>query len=268
VTKITRAYVDGPYGQIHLRRCGPGRPLILLHQAPQSSRQFINVLGLLAKRGIDAIAADLPGFGESDPADCLPTIADYARVVPAVLDGLGLAQADLLGHHTGALVATEAALADPNRIRRLILNGPLPATEKERANWMEHVEVERAFAPREDGSHFTDLFRERLLYSCGTVPLTDVTRYVVDTLAGAAPFWFGHHAAFSYDHGTALRRLNLSTLILTNTGDVIYEHARRAREMRPDFLYTELVGGGVDVVDQMPDQWSDAVARFLVDPAV
>ncbi len=33
--------------------------------------------------------------------------------------------------------------------------------------------------------------------------------------------------------------------------------------MRPDFAYVELQGGGIDIVDQMPEEWADAVAAFL-----
>jgi hypothetical protein len=33
--------------------------------------------------------------------------------------------------------------------------------------------------------------------------------------------------------------------------------------MRPDFAYTALEGGGIDIVDQMPEEWADAVAAFL-----
>jgi len=52
-------------------------------------------------------------------------------------------------------------------------------------------------------------------------------------------------------------------MILINTGDIIYEHAKRAHEMRPDFAFCELQGGGVDITDQMPNEWVAAVSDFL-----
>jgi len=69
---------------------------------------------------------------------------------------------------------------------------------------------------------------------------------------------------FIYDHGASIARIKHATLILTNTGDQIYEHAKVTRTMRPDFAYIELIGGGIDIVDQMPEQWADAVVAFLV----
>ena len=259
-----RGYADGPFGQIHYRDTGGGAPLILLHQAPQTSRQFSNVYEPLHRRGIRAIGVDLPGFGESDPAPFVPTIEDWAAAVPAVLDHLGLAQADVLGHHTGGMVATEVALQFPSRVRRLIVNGPLPATEEQRQEFLDGVrEREIGFTFEPDGSHLQASFATRYrMYGDGADPKT-ITRYTVEKFQGYAPFWIGHHAAFIYDHAAALTKVRRKTLILTNTGDVINEEAHAAKQLRADFAFVELDGGGVDIVDQQPEAWAHAVAAFL-----
>jgi hypothetical protein len=51
-------------------------------------------------------------------------------------------------------------------------------------------------------------------------------------------------------------------LILTNTGDMAYPMAQRARQLRPDMAYVELSGGNVDIVDQAPEAWVEAVVAF------
>jgi pimeloyl-ACP methyl ester carboxylesterase len=260
-----RAYADGPYGQVHFHDVGgDGRPLVLLHQAPVSARQYDAVYPRLAARGIRSIGIDMPGFGMSDPTPFVPRIEDYTRAIPALLDHLGLARADLLGHHTGCLVATEVALQFPDRVDRLILNGPMPMGDDERRRWLDYVErEEKPFTALPGGAHLAKLYAVREGLAAGTVPGHTVTRYVVETLMGLAPFWYGHHAAFVYAHSPALQQLTHRTLILTNTGDQIYAHAQVTRAMRPDFEYAELQGGGIDVVDQLPDAWTDAVARFV-----
>jgi pimeloyl-ACP methyl ester carboxylesterase len=264
--RLTRGYAPGPYGQVHYYDTGVGQPLVLLHQAPVSARQFEAVYPRLAARGLRAIGVDMPGFGMSDPTPFVPRVEDYARAIPAVLDHLGLARADLLGHHTGALVATEVALQFPARVERLIVNGPMPLRDEERAHWLAYVEQEeKGFRAEPDGSHLTKLFRVRAELAAGTVPPQTITRYVVETLMGLGPFWYGHHAAFVYDHAPALQKLSHRTLLLTNTGDQIHEHAQRARALRPDLAYLELEGGGIDVVDQLPDAWADVVATFLLE---
>jgi len=262
-----RGYAQGPYGQVHFHESGPadGAPLVLLHQAPVSARQFEPVYPRLAARGIRAIGVDMPGFGFSDPTPFVPGVEDYAKAIPAVLDALGLAKASILGHHTGALVATEVALQFPDRIDRLVLNGPLPIEEAERVQWLEYCRKEEMpFREQSDGSHFAKLFQLRYGFARDTVPVGTVTRYIVETLSGLAPFWYGHHAAFVYDHAATMTRVAHRTLILTNTGDQIYEHAGRARALRPDFAFIALEGGGIDVIDQLPDAWTEAVAAFVL----
>jgi pimeloyl-ACP methyl ester carboxylesterase len=151
----------------------------------------------------------------------------------------------------------------PSRVRRLILNGPLPLEEGEVDQWMPIVDREKEYAPKIDGSHLTEIFARRVAVANGTVPLEDITRCVLDNLIGYGPYWYGHNAAFSYDHARSIPRITHPTLILTNTGDVIFDHAVKANEMRPDFAFASIEGGGIDIVDQKPDAWVDAVAAFL-----
>ncbi len=238
--------------------------MVLLHQAPLNAHQFDAVFAPLAARGLRGIAIDLPGYGQSDPPDFVPTIADYAGAVPAVLDHLGLESADVLGHHTGALVATEVALAHPDRVDRLILNGPLPLEDAERASFMRDVEVrEKGFKALPDGKHLSNVFAGRVAYSAGSVPLERVQDYILWMVGSPGPFWYGHYAAFSYDHAPRMLQVRHPTLILTNTGDAIFEHARRSHALRPDWAFTAIDGGGIDIQDQLPDAWAAAVATFL-----
>jgi pimeloyl-ACP methyl ester carboxylesterase len=259
-----RGYVDGPHGQLHYRDTGAGIPLVLCHQAPQTSRQFTNVYEPLHRRGIRAIGVDMPGYGESDPTGFVPAVEDWAESIPALLDGLDIASAHLLGHHTGGLVATEAALRMGARVEKLVINGPIPMSEearREALEWVRSKEIELPFD--REGRHIQDAFDIRLaMYGDDADPQT-ITRYTVERFQGYAPFWIGHHAAFLYDHAAAIARVTHPTLILTNTGDQVYESALEAARLRPDFDFVALEGGGIDIVDQQPENWAEAVAAFL-----
>ena len=259
-----RAYADGPFGQVHFQHQGEGHPLVLLHQAPMTSAQFDWVYAPLAARGIQAIGIDMPGFGQSDPTPFVPGVPDYAAIVPPVLDALGLASASVLGHHTGALVATEVAIQFADRVEALILNGPLPLTEAERAAYLAGGhQWELGFTAQPHAGHMRELFDIRAGFADGSVPLTRISDYVVQALVGRGTFWHGHHAAFQYRQDETLPRITQPTLILTNSGDSIFDHAVRAHAIRPDFAFVALDGGGVDIVDQQPEAWADAVAAFL-----
>ena len=46
---MEHGYVSTPEGQIHYITAGDGEPLILLHQNPRSSREFLAMTPLLAR---------------------------------------------------------------------------------------------------------------------------------------------------------------------------------------------------------------------------
>lgn len=262
---MRRGYADGPFGQIHYQDGQFGRPLVLVHQAPMSSRQFDRVFDLMCARGIRPIAIDCPGFGMSDVTDFVPRVEDWARIVPAVLDHLGIARAVMLGHHTGALVVTEVEQQFPERVAKLILGSALVLTPEEIAFFTKMVEEEKHFVPKADGSHFVEAFKIRYdMY--GSNPPPDpalITRYTVERFMGYGPFWYGHHAAFAYDHAAAILRIRRPTLILTNTGDQIYENSKVAHRMRPDFDFVAIPGGGIDIMDQEPEAWVAAIDAYM-----
>ena len=259
-----KGYADGPFGQLHYMTAGEGVPLVMTHQSPDSMVQFEPVLGLLAEKGIQAIAVDIPGYGMSDTPDHPPSIAEYAQMLPPLLDHFGLQTANLLGHHTGALIMTEAALLYPERVDKLVLNGPLPLSDDERTYFREMMAVEKTWAPKWDGSHLA----ERWSFRFNAMPeWTDLaafdTHFVHGLLAGDR-VWYAHDAVFDYKHEDAIAKLQCPSLILANTGDAIYAQSRRTAELRPDFAYAELEGGSIDIIDEQPAAWSEAVAKFLL----
>lgn len=76
----------------------------------------------LANHGFNVLAIDLPGHCRSQgeaPAS-VETAADF---IGALLDAAGVAQAALVGHSWGSLIAMEAAARFPDRISHLVLVG-------------------------------------------------------------------------------------------------------------------------------------------------
>lgn len=271
VVRVSRGYAPGLHGLVHFHDAraqvvppAGDVPLLLLHQSPASARQFERAFGPLIRHKVRFVAVDTPGFGFSDPTPSQPRIEDLASSIAAVLDHLGIAQADVLGHHTGSLLATELALQYPQRVRRLVLNGPFPIDEAERQTFMASSQRSHARgAPRLDGSHLLTSFQARVrMYGPDPDPQT-ITRIVVEKYQGLAPFTWGHDAAYRYDHAASLRRITQPALILTNTGDDLYPLAQRAHALRPDFAYHALSGGTHDIVDQQPEAWAEAVVAYL-----
>jgi pimeloyl-ACP methyl ester carboxylesterase len=119
-------------GRVHYAERGEGRegvaPVVLVHGAGASSAIWMMAMARLA-RAAHVIAIDLPGHGPSP----LPEAGVVGLTLPAYRDAVGLLAASrclgpsvLVGHSMGALVAIEAALAWPDKVRGLVLCGAAP----------------------------------------------------------------------------------------------------------------------------------------------
>jgi pimeloyl-ACP methyl ester carboxylesterase len=259
---MKRYYINTPEGQLHCTRVGSGTPLVLCHQSPNSSRMFSAAMPLLAERGFCVLAIDTPGHGESTPPASEPEIDGYAA---ALLEGLrieGLDSFCLLGHHTGAAIACAMAVAAPQRVRALVLNGPPLFSEDIRKQ--RRALPGLRISPVGGGEHLQELWNLRKRVTPGWTKIDVMQRGVVDLLRSGDCVHQGHAAVYRYDLRDALMQLAMPTMILTNTGEDLYQHSRQAHALRPDFFaYRELDGGTHDIVDEQPEHWTEAVAGFL-----
>jgi pimeloyl-ACP methyl ester carboxylesterase len=263
-SRVRRGYVDAPTGQVHYRLAGPddGIELVLLHQSPSSSLMYERAYPRFAERGVRVVGIDTPGFGQSDVPDPRPSIETYASVIPAVLDGLGFTKPAVLGHHTGGCTATEFAVTHPERVSKLILNGPALYTPEERQARLDAAH-RHGLPLQPDGSHLLERWNRRLKATPGWTDLYAMNRNVLQTLIAGDTEWYGHLAAFEYQMMERFPLVTVPTLILANTGDDLYHQAQRARQVKPDAAYVELQGGTHDIVDEQPDAWCDAVVAYL-----
>lgn len=133
-----RAVAVGGGAWVSVRECGEpfGLPLVCLHGIGSGAASWLETAQILAPRA-RLIAWDAPGYGESTPLpQAVPTGADYAQRLHALLDALKIERCVLVGHSLGALMAAPAA-RDEKRVAALVLISPAqgygaPGREAER----------------------------------------------------------------------------------------------------------------------------------------
>jgi pimeloyl-ACP methyl ester carboxylesterase len=111
-------------GHLSICEAGTGPPVLLLHGLGATKVSFLPTLAALAPH-YRAIAVDLPGFGDSDkPILARYDAAYFASAMTALLDGLQLERADVVGNSMGGRVALEMGLSAAHRVGRLALLAP------------------------------------------------------------------------------------------------------------------------------------------------
>src|SRR3954464_3273837 len=101
----------------------PQKPsLVFVHGAGLDHSLFGLQSRYFGYHGRNVLALDLPGHGRSEGPP-LPTVAAMADWVFSVLDAQGIAQASIVGHSMGALVALDAANRWPERVERIACIG-------------------------------------------------------------------------------------------------------------------------------------------------
>lgn len=218
---VRRRYVDGRFGQLHLRVAGPPakdakRPLLCFHLSPVSSAIYANFLAEMGRDRL-AVAPDTPGYGESDPPREPPEIREYAAAMGELMDTLGIAEADCIGFHTGSKIALELALQRPQAIRHLVLISTPVYTDAELA------QMRSEFAPmqvREDGGHLVDYWRALVNFRGPGQTLEMIMRYYPDHMRGGEVRHWGHRAAFNYSYPENLPKATQPILVLNNHDDL------------------------------------------------
>ena len=207
---MKRSYADSRFGQIHARHVAPRdtsapATLLCLHPAPYSGAYFETVMPMLAEKHT-VIAPDYPGYGPHPKfgaqtrslGNSAPKIADFAAAMLDFLDSSGIdGPVDLLGFHTGCLVAAEMVHIDAARCRRLVLCDIPYFTAAEQDAMRDKVTKPLPLGP--DLQSLAGAWSFNVSARLGDVPLPRAFELFVDHLRAGSNDWFAFDAAFRYD---------------------------------------------------------------------
>jgi pimeloyl-ACP methyl ester carboxylesterase len=259
---MRKGYADGPHGQIHWLAIGSGdQPdLICLHPAPFSGLAFKQIMPHLA-RDRRVFAPDYPGHGGSDAFRHDPSIADYAAAIAALIEQVsGGGPVDLLGFHTGCLVAAETALTFPEKVHRLALVDVPAYTPEERT-----AHLADSAKPYEIGPDLTCLapaWERGITRRIDSQGMERSWEMFVETLRHGRSMNAGFHAGLSYDVEARLGSVMHETLVLASQS-MLLEPSRRAAELIPTAQLVERLDITRAVLDEAADKTATEILRFL-----
>lgn len=228
--KVSRAYAQGPYGQVHLYLAGEKgsahRPMVCFHQSPLSGRTFDAIMQDLGRDRF-IVAPDTPGYGLSDPPDRNITIPEYARALGVTIDAMSLGEIDVCGVHTGARIAVEFTRQHRNQVKHVVLVGVGAYTDAERAKQREWTGA--ALDKTEDGSYLMKIWHNWAQFRTKEVTYPMIERYMSDSLRNTDRKVDVFPGIFDHDMAAALADIDQPILAFAVRDD-IYEATMRSKQ--------------------------------------
>jgi pimeloyl-ACP methyl ester carboxylesterase len=225
----TATFVDTPQGRTHVVCSGDaaGPPVVLLHAASLSAVQwYLQVADLGANHRL--LAVDIMGdIGRSSQTGPMHSRRDAADWLAAVLDGLAVDRAVLLGSSFGGFLSANLAVFTPERVRALILLAPA-------ATLQPFSTAARLFIRLGSLVPLPSTVRPGLRAMMGGA-LPD-ERIVRQMELGVAGFRYDHSGVFPTELSDAeLRRVACPALVLVGEAERIY-NAHAAVERAATFI--------------------------------
>lgn len=238
---------------------------MLLHPTPKSGWIYEPLMPRLAS-GRVVVAPDTPGYGASDPPPAPASIDDLAATMLELLDRLvergrlPVGPVDVLGYHTGSVIAVAMSALAPARVAKLVLVSLAAYPPDVRAQKL--AALAGWPAPRDDGGHLLAMWSlvgaltdARMGADWRHASLTENLR------AGARAPW-GYDAVYRYDLQAALGRVQHPTLVL-NPEDDLFEVTAAGASCVPQARYVELAGMKHGLFTAEAARIAALVANFL-----
>lgn len=117
-----------PWGALHYEDAGSGPPVFLISGLNGLAATWGGIVSLLSDR-FRVITHDHRGLGASDAWTGPYTVAQIASDVLALMDGLGIGRAHVVGHSLGGAVAQAIAIDHPERVAALVIYASWPGPD-------------------------------------------------------------------------------------------------------------------------------------------
>lgn len=258
----TAHYIECEFGQLHYYKQGSNIekvPLICFHMSPYSGRYYEKFQENMSADRI-VICPDTPGYGGSSAPNKPASIEEMAKAMAELIVSLGYDQVDLLGFHTGVLIAAELSMILPDRIRKLVLPGiPLVPKDK-RSAFRRNYETPRPYF--EDKDFLSNKWNEGLESDKeGWDNERKIEMFAEVMRAGLKSNW-GFMAVFDYDIENCLTAIEKPVLIPI-PDEMLAASSRAAEELFKNAQVIEMPDIKADLFENCPSEFMDQIRDFL-----
>ncbi|MDJ0709745.1 MAG: alpha/beta hydrolase [Woeseiaceae bacterium] len=266
ITKLDRKLLDTRFGFVHLWTAGSGPDLLLLHQAAQSSDEFLGIVPLLVPN-FRVISLDFPGHGASDTPDSELAVPDYCEAAMAVLDAAGSQRTHVFGHHSGGILAVALANAAPDRFGRLALSGA-GISDPAVADALLNSPMTRDLPVDADGEFLHQTWSVyRNMSAPETEPATSFLPFVVGLRARLRPYDM-HYELLRWDYESSWRTLRHRTLLIKGEHDRFAGDIAGLNDALANSSMCEIPGGGAWLLYEQPHAIAGVLGEFFGDDSV
>ena len=240
-------------------------PLVFLHGIGGRASGWSPILRACADAGFASLAWDMPGYGNSPSID--PCHFDnLADALAALMDAYGLAQAVLVGHSLGGMVALQMWARHPQRVAGLVLAASSPAFGHGSGDFQQTFIAQR-LAPIEAGQSMADV-------AAGLIPtmvapgfdgpgLTQAQACMASITPAAYKAALG--ALVQFEQRSALPTITVPTLCIAGEHDRTASPSvvQRMADKIPLSEFLCLPSVGHLLTFEQPDSFAQALLSFL-----
>jgi pimeloyl-ACP methyl ester carboxylesterase len=265
---------------LHVKVCGNGYPLVLMHGGPGADLHTLTSFRRLADQ-FTLVFYDHRCNGRSDGADVTTmTWENLTADADALRQAMGFETWAVLGHSFGGYVAIEYALRYPQRLTHLVLldtggdhrwsRDHAAKLLEERGYSPETVDLARRFLRGQIGPRemFPSLMKLGDAYNPHTKP-SQLPRLMIDglqtKLRPEAHIYAAAHLVDGWNVMDRLGEIKVPTLVMAGRDDFIYppEHQEELAAGIPDARLVLIDNAGHNPHDEQPKATIAAVRDFL-----
>lgn len=250
----------------NMLRAGKGVPLIFLHGIGGAARLWTPQIEHFSRRGYEAIAFDLPGYGGQEQLDDGISFDQLADALEDVIARTEVERPVLVGHSLGGMVVQTFLRRHPEGARAAVLSGTSPAFGNPQGEFQQKFLADR-LRPLDEGKTMGELAPQlvagmigpeadaagtALAQSCMAATPTETYRAMVRCLV-------------TFDERANLAQISVPVLVLAAEldGNAPPAMMRKMAGYIPGARYVELERAGHLANVEKPDEFNAALGAFL-----